>query len=55
LVGLELHDPMPWDGETREAWRAAYASIAQGMQRGLRSGTVTKPELSQISPQSHSA
>jgi hemoglobin-like flavoprotein len=48
LVGLELHDPMPWDDETREAWRAAYASISQGMQHGLRSGTVTKPELTQL-------
>lgn len=48
LVGLELHDPMPWDDATRDAWRAAYASIAQGMQRGLHSGTVTKPDLSDV-------
>ncbi len=52
LVGLELHDPMPWDDQTREAWRAAYASISQGMQRGLRSGTVTKPELTELAPSS---
>ena len=49
LVGLELHDPMPWDDATREAWRNAYASIAQGMQRGLHSGTVTQPDLAVIS------
>ena len=48
LVGLELHDPMPWDSETRDAWHSAYASISQGMQRGLRSGTVTRPELARL-------
>ncbi len=52
LIGLELHDPMPWDPETRDAWQAAYASIAQGMQRGLRSGIVTAPDFPRVAPDS---
>jgi eukaryotic-like serine/threonine-protein kinase len=45
LTSLELFDPMPWDGETRDAWRSAYGAISLAMQRGLRSGTVTKPDF----------
>lgn len=36
---------MPWDDATREAWTAAYASVSLAMQRGLSSGTLTKPDL----------
>jgi serine/threonine protein kinase len=45
LSSLELFDPMPWDDATREAWASAYGSVSLAMQRGLRSGTVTKPDL----------
>lgn len=45
LQSLELFDPMPWDDTTREAWRNAYGSVSLAMQRGLRSGTVTKPDV----------
>jgi serine/threonine protein kinase len=46
ITSLELFDPMPWDDATRDAWRAAYASVSLAMQRGLSSGTLTKPDLS---------
>jgi serine/threonine protein kinase len=46
ITSLELFDPMPWDQPTRDAWRTAYASVSLAMQRGLRSGTLTKPDLS---------
>lgn len=45
LVGLELHDPMPWDDATRRAWHDAYAAISQAMRRGMASGTLTRPDL----------
>lgn len=45
LTSLEVFDPMPWDDDTREAWRAAYAAVASAMQRGLRSGTLTRPDI----------
>src|SRR6185503_3869816 len=48
LASMELFDPMPWDDDTREAWRAAYSSVSLAMQRGLRSGTVTKPDLQKL-------
>jgi eukaryotic-like serine/threonine-protein kinase len=48
LASLELFDPMPWDDDTREAWRSAYSSVSLAMQRGLRSGTVTKPDLQKL-------
>jgi eukaryotic-like serine/threonine-protein kinase len=45
LASLEQHDSVPWDSATREAWRAAYAAIAEGMRRGLQSGQVTRPSV----------
>ena len=45
LASLEEYDSQPWDHATREAWRGAYDTIAQGMRRGLRSGTVSRPSL----------
>jgi len=54
LTSLELFDPMPWDDSTREAWRSAYGAVASAMQRGLRSGTLTRPDImptEQILPQ----
>lgn len=48
LTSLELFDPMPWDEPTREAWRAAYTSVSLAMQRGLRSGTLTKLDLNRV-------
>lgn len=51
LTSLEVFDPMPWDNDTRDAWRAAYAAVASAMQRGLRSGTLTRPDI----PNRHAA
>jgi serine/threonine protein kinase len=48
LASLELHDPMPWDDATRQAWHDAYRAIAAAMRRGLSSGTLTKPDLSPL-------
>lgn len=45
LPSLEEHDPVPWDHATREAWRAAYTAMAQGMRRGLQSGTIVRPQV----------
>ena len=45
---LELHDPMPWDDATRQAWQDAYRAIAAAMRRGLSSGTLTRPDLSPL-------
>ena len=44
----ELHDPLPWDDATRQAWQDAYRALAAAMRRGLSSGTLTKPDLSPI-------
>jgi len=48
LLGLELHDPMPWDDATRQAWHDAYAAISLAMRRGLSSGTLTRPDLAAL-------
>jgi hemoglobin-like flavoprotein len=48
LTSLELFDPMPWDESMRDAWRAAYAAVASAMQRGLRSGTLTRPDIARF-------
>jgi eukaryotic-like serine/threonine-protein kinase len=42
LASLEQHDPVPWNDATREAWRCAYFAIAQGMRRGMQSGTIRR-------------
>jgi eukaryotic-like serine/threonine-protein kinase len=42
LTSLERYDPTPWDPTLREAWRAAYAAIAQGMRRGFRSAILSR-------------
>lgn len=42
LTSLERHDPLPWDENVREAWRSAYAAIAQGMRRGFRSAVLSR-------------
>lgn len=42
LSSLERHDTAPWDEALREAWRSAYAAIAQGMRRGFRSAVLSR-------------
>lgn len=43
LPSLEQHDPQPWNDMLREAWRSAYLAIAQGVRRGMASGTIWRP------------
>ncbi len=50
LPSLEEHDPMPWNDATREAWRSAYSAIAQGMRRGMDSGTIARPRTALQGP-----
>src|SRR5262249_9166309 len=38
MIGLEAHDPNPWDDVTRRAWHSAYDSIARAMSRGMQLG-----------------
>jgi hemoglobin-like flavoprotein len=54
LASLELHDPMPWDDATREAWSTAYQAISAAMRRGLSSGTLTKSDVAALEPESPS-